>query len=294
MDFTYKAPSIDELKFSSDTEAALKKDPKLGREMALIAKGLHGLRASTRAKQSKLLDYYTDRESGYVEGTAAWMDKSRKALEDSSTPAGLVIIAARNILGPGFAAWEPDTVRATFEQEKVELPAVNYEKLFAAATLLEVPAFYIEVLTFQNTVQAFNGHVPDVEVVHESTPGEIAWAVFEAEIILHEHMMYTPDFDQEPEVYTAAVLHRAGFVLAPPLLGFAQAHLTKLNSKVGPTVEEVRTAWEKLLKEPSLTARTYSEDPLDVQLAKLAAVHVYLADHAESYAKAMAGLSGDQ
>lgn len=289
--FSAKPLSLSDLNFSPSTETALRKDPFLGRKLAGVARDLHQLRIDSRTQQAGLLDYYTDKTAGYKAGTAHWMAPAKAALESENTPAGVLLIAARNILGPGMAAWEPDTIRIELEEnEGLKIPAVNFDKLLAATTLTEVPAFYMEVLTFQNTVLAFNHQPVDAEVVQEASPEQIAWAVFEAELIRHENQLFEPEFDYEPCIYTAQVLHRAGMVLAPALLSFAQDCLDGLNTKDHVGLGEVRSAWEALPKE-SLASRTFTESPLDVQLAKLASVEVYVSENADGYTRAMGALS---
>lgn len=289
--YAVKPLGLSDLNFSSSTESALRKDPVLGRKLAAVARDLHALRMESRTQQAELLDYYSDKTASYKAGTASWMQPSKAALENERTPAGVVLVAARNILGPGMSAWEPDTIRIELEEnEKLTVPAVNFDKLFAAVTLTEVPAFYMEVLTFQNTVLAFNHEGANPDIVQEATPEQVAWGVFEAELIRHENQLFDPEFDYEPVLYTAQVLHRAGMVMAPPLLAFAQDALNDLNTKDHLGLDEVRAAWEKLPKE-SLATRTFTEDPLDVQLAKLASVELYASQNADDYTRAMGELS---
>lgn len=282
----FKPPSVSELKFSEETEEALRKEPYLARKLATVARELHQLRLDSRTQQVELLPYYADREVGYKLGTASWLEASKKALVNEATPAGVLLVAAKNVLGPGVLTYEPDTIRTELEdREKLTVPAVNYDKLLAAITIRDVPAFYFEVLTFQNTVLAFNHEYLDPEVVVECSPAQISWGVYEAELILQEDGQSIPSFDNEPTIYTATVLHRAGFVAAPTLLAFAQAELDKLNSKEL-NVKDVRAAWDKLNKS-TLASHTFEETPLGIQLAKLAAVELYVRELAEEYDKAI-------
>lgn len=288
---TSPSPRISDLRFSHSVETALRGDVSLGKKLAAVARNLHQLRLDARTHQAGLLGYYTDKTASYKEGTAAWMEPSKRAMENEKTPAGVLLVAARNILGPGMAAWEPDTIRIELEDnEKLQVPAVNFDKLFAAVTLTEVPAFYVEATSFANTVLAFNHEFSNPDVVQEPTPEQIAWAVFEAEMIRHENQMFEPEFDLEPEQFTAVVLHRAGFVMAPPMLAFAQDALTNLNEDQSLPLEDVRAAWGKLPKD-NLPARTFDESPLDIQLARLAGVEVYVHNCADDYTRAMGELS---
>jgi hypothetical protein len=284
--FSFKPLTLADIQFTEATEDALRKEPYLGRKLASLARDLFEARVSARVQQGQLLDYYTDRAGGYKEGTANALLPSKEALKNPETPAGVLLIAARNVCGPGMEVYEPDTFRLEFEHEKIEVPPVNYDKLFAAITLKIAPLFYSEVLTFQNTVLAFNDILSDPEVVMEAAPAQIAWGVYEAELILQEEMEHSPDFDYEPVIYTATTLHRAGFIATPPLLDFAQSELTKMNHKTELTEAKVREAWGKLNKS-TLASHAFPDDALGVQLAKIAATHVYVEDRANAYRESL-------
>ena len=291
MDFGYKPLKLSDLSFSDTTTEALRDDATLGRKLASVAKELHVLRESARDLRTSLVDYYAGEDAHYKLGAASWMEESKRLLADASTPTGVILVALKNLLGPGVEAYEPDTIRIELEDnEGVVIPPVNFDKIMAGITLLEVPAFYMEVLTFSNSIMSFNDEPIDTDVLQEASPAQVAWAVYEAELILQEHMMFEPSFDDEPVQYTATVLHRNGMVLAPKLLSFAQDALNKMNVGSSLKPEEVRNAWDALDKS-ALASRTFSETPLDIQLAKLAAVHLYVSDRTDAYQKALRSLS---
>lgn len=291
MDFDLKPPAVEELAFADNVVDAMTENPVLGRKLASLARNLHQLRLDARDTQSILLPYYTDRGSGfYKAGTASFLADSRKALEDEETPAGALLVAARNVLGPGIGAWEPDTLHVELDsREKLNVPLVNYDKLLAGLTLLETPMFYFEANTFKNTGCAFNDVHFDPEVVEELSPAQLCWAVYEAELILQEHMLYEPDFDHEPITYTALSLHRSGFVLAPTILNFAQEALDKLNQSKG-LKEKVQEEWAKISKSP-IPSRTFAETAVDAQLARLTACQLYLEERADKYQAALNNLT---
>jgi hypothetical protein len=279
------------LLFSETIAEACAHNPELGVKLAALAVDLQKLRRETFNSQSDLLTYYESRDEGYKVGAEAWFSKSKKILEDEDAPAGILLLAMKNVLGPAALAWEPDTLWIELEDRTgLDVPRENRDKLLAAITLLEMPAFYWEVNTFQNTVMSFNHTRSSPDKIQEATAAELAWAVYEAEIVLHEHQQWEPEFDYEPRLYVAACLHRSGMLLAPKLLQFAQDELDNENkdgAKV--TKEQVAKAWDKLSKS-NLESQKFPETPLGVQLAKLAAVDVYVKDRIDNYAKYFSAL----
>jgi hypothetical protein len=197
-------------------------------------------------------------------------------LADAATSASGCLRAAELLCGDGFRAWEPETLWLTLDRQGIDMPAVNRDKLLAAITLGIVPAFWWEVNAFENTVLAFNGVVATPAALQEATPAQLAWGVYEAELIFAEDSDEKPEFDREPVIYAATALHRAGYVRAPDLLQFAQRELTQLNRDgSGLTAEEVGRAWQELKKKP-LEERSLGESPLDVQLGRLASVELHV------------------
>jgi hypothetical protein len=164
-------------------------------------------------------------------------------------------------------------------------PPLNRDKILAAHTLTMVPAFWWEVNCFQNTVLAFNNILSNPEALQEATPGQLAWGVFEAEMIFgYADFPESPEFDREPALYTGACLHRAGYVLAPDLLRFAQDALDHFNKdKTSLEKNKVQDAWKKLQR-TNLKDRKWKDDsPLDMQLARLASVNLYIEERAKQY-----------
>ena len=286
-------PFSHEIQFSENVLAACLHNKSLGLKLANCAAELHELRKACAKEQYDLLPYYETRDGGYKVGAASWFTKSKKLLEDESTPAGVALLALKNVLGPGVLAWEPDSIWVELEdRENLEIGLPMRDRLMAAITLIEVPAFYWEVNTFMNTTVAFNDYRSNVDRLHEPAPGELAWAVYEAELILHEHGQWEPDFDYEPKIFTAECLHRAGMVLAPQMLSFCQDVLDERNNDGTKTSkEQVTKAWDKQSK-GKLTEVKFTETPLSVQLAKLAAVEVYVNERTDKYFAAFQALRG--
>ena len=80
----------------------------------------------------------------------------RRILEDEDSSAVGCFLAVQEACGEGCRAWEPESLWLTFAQRKIDIPAINRDKILAAHTITMVPAFWWEVNCFQNTVMAFN------------------------------------------------------------------------------------------------------------------------------------------
>ena len=194
------------------------------------------------------------------------------------------------LCGEAFRAWEPETLWLTLERLGIDPPVVNRDKILAGITLGIVPAFWWEVHAFENTVLAFNGLVSLPDALQEATPAQMAWGVFEAEMIYRDQGDEEPAFDREPVIYAATVLHRAGYVRAPDLLHFAQRELDRLNQNGSElTVAEVDAAWKNLKKQP-LEECSLGETALDVQLGRLASVELHVEEMLKRYRDDLAKL----
>ena len=166
-------------------------------------------------------------------------------LQDPEAPATACFEAVQNLLGKACLAWEPESIWLTLERERsIDVPPVNRAKILAANTLVLVPAFWWELHAFMHTISAFNGHITDSREVFEATPGELAWGVFEAELLFQQSsdIKAQPEFDREPTLYVAHVLHNEGFSQAPVLLDFAQPALDALvrGNKANESIQQAK------------------------------------------------------
>jgi hypothetical protein len=216
--------------------------------------------------------------------------EAAQLLTDATTSATGCLRAAELLCGDGLHAWEPETLWLTLDRQSIDLPVVNRDKLLAAITLGIVPAFWWEVHAFENTVLAFNSAVSIPETLQEATPAQMAWGVYEAELLFADVSEEKPEFDREPVLYVATVLHRAGYVRAPDLLKFAQRELSQLSRDgSGLTVAEIDAAWKNLKKQP-LEERSLKETPLDTQLGRLASVELHIEEMLQRYRADLAKL----
>lgn len=233
----------------------------------------------------------TRARSKYAEEISAPSATVKALLEDENTSATGCFLAVREACGNGCRAWEPESIWLTLERRNVHVPPLNRDKILAAHTLMMVPAFWWEVNCFQNTVMAFNNVISDPEVLQEPTPAQLSWGIFEAEMLYgYSDMPETPEFDREPLLYTAICLHRAGHIVAPDLLQFAQKELERLNNGeqiVSPA--QIRDRWRRLNK---TRPREWQEDnPVDVQLSRLLGVNLYMEEKAKRYQSDLSALT---
>lgn len=201
---------------------------------------------------------------------------------DKNTATGLYL-AARTLYGIEILTWEPESIWKTMEADGIDLPLDERNKLEAAITLQVNPSFYWDNIVFQQTVQALAGEPFDPESLQEVHPAHMDWSVYEAGVIrgLDPDEQQIPDFDEDVQMYVAVCLHRAGYVVAPKSLKFAEDNLTKIiPTDVSAFQKEVRDAWNKLDK-TRLAETEFYENRLGVQLAHLASCYVFTQERAD-------------
>lgn len=203
--------------------------------------------------------------------------EARSILESPSACAEALLIATKMLL-PDCYHWEPESIWIELARKGLKVPEVNHVKIQAALTLVFVPSFYWDGVIFEKTALAFDDVVPNPAALEEATSAQLAWAVDAAAHIDQRHALGPHRFQHEPATYAAIVLHREGFVWAPSQLAFAQEQLDSMITKDAPFQGRVKTVWEGLKNDPSLAERGFAETPLDVQLARLAAVELHVRD----------------
>ncbi len=211
--------------------------------------------------------------------------------------ATVLLMALRSLCGAGVLAWEPESIWLTLERDNgIELDEVARNKIQAAITLVVTPSFYWDNLVFQRTTQALNGELFDPEALQECHPAHMNWAVYEAQIIRGhdpdeiggegEDEDSTPlELDEDVQQYAAVCLKRAGYVYPPPMLTPVADNLAQMLPKDSQEfMRDVKKRWGHLDKE-ALLDRTYQENPLGVQLSRLASCVVYTMSRAQSLAE---------
>lgn len=200
-----------------------------------------------------------------------------------------VVAATRELLGPQFMVWEPETIRLELHDSGVDIHAQNFDALMAVITLVESTAFFWDANIFEDVCAALNATSPQFDSVNEVCPAQIAWGVKQAHLIVDSLATYEiPDelkkderFDYEPVSYTAAACLHAGLVTVPDELSFARERLEELSSADEDLLSNVKEAWGKLDKE-KLELHPYPEDEVGVQLALMATIPLYIAEQQDA------------
>ena len=197
----------------------------------------------------------------------------KAVLRDPATPAVVVLKAAHAVLGD-FLAWEPESIWLEMERQNLDLPIENRAKLGAAIALRLMPSFYWDAIVFEKTALAFDDAPPNPDILEEASPARLAWAVVEADMIIRTGHETAWEFGHEPRAYAGVVLARAGFVLAPEQLSFAQTALDRERHHTH-LFDEVKARWAGVDKS-HLEMLHLEETPVDVQIARLAAVELHV------------------
>jgi len=207
-------------------------------------------------------------------------------LLDETALASALLVALKSALGDCWG-WEPESIWLELSRKGIDVPEGNRAKILAGITLYFTPSFYWDAGVFGKTALAFAGHPANPDMLEEATTAELAWAVREAARIVSWHGDEPHEFHHEPKAYAAVVMHREGLVLAPKELEFAQEILDGLNCKdveegkecpAEPLRDATKKAWAAMNKE-SLATHAFPEDRAGVQLARLAAIELYLNEH---------------
>jgi len=163
--------------------------------------------------------------------------------------------------GKEWLGWNYETLYPTIENSfHTEIHPVNKEKINAVKCLLMVDSFWKEWNVFAPVVKAFNNLITNFSMMEECSPGEMAWAVSEADKIRNE------DFSDEVILYIRACCHSQGLILFPEQLSFAHVVITD-------DVQNLKTAWESASKNLTFPVQ---ENALGIQLARLNSIRHYL------------------
>lgn len=198
----------------------------------------------------------------------------------------MILMCVRNLYGIEMLYWEPETIWLTMEKDNIDLSEEARDKLLGAITLIRNPAFFWDNLVFQRTTQSFNGEPYDPEALQECHPAHMSWAVYESSLIrgLDPEDQDVPEFDEDVQQYVAVCLKRAGYIYPPDYLTFAAGNLVKmLPAESIDFAQDIKRTWEHLDK-GALQERTFPEDPVNVQLAKLASCYDYTTGQAQGMA----------
>jgi len=199
---------------------------------------------------------------------------SKELLRDPSASAVALMAAAHARLGD-FLAWEPESIWLELQHQDIDVPDPNRAKLMAGMALRLMPTFYWDGVVFEKTAIAFDHQAPNPDILEEASPAKLAWAVVEAAWIIRAAKETSWEFNTEPRAYAAVILARAGFVLAPEQLSFAQTALDRERFHRSDLLDQVKERWARVDKN-DLEHLVLHETQVDVQIARLAAVELHV------------------
>lgn len=159
---------------------------------------------------------------------------ARKLLADPHATAPALFAACRQLLGPTWVSWEPETIR--HELDGLGASEVNYEKALAACVTVSSGAPWWEWRAFCAACNAFSGIPSDTSGLTPPEPEDMAAGVMDLTLVYGmgtDSTDVNPEWSDEVEAYVAASLAHHGFCLAPDELYFAQERLLKLLSAEG-------------------------------------------------------------
>lgn len=213
--------------------------------------------------------------------------EARTALAEDATVASGVLCALKALFKDEWLNWEPETVWKELEHQGCEISLGNRQQAMAGRNLLTTGRFFYDALVFDATCAAFGNAVLSLEMPESSHVAHLAWGVDEAEVICREHEDPMLEFDREAVEFTAHQLQQEGFVVAPKELAYAQEALNRRYPRTE-ELEVLRAAVSKAYHElgrivttegvKTAAAAPYPETARGVQLARLAAVEVFLQD----------------
>jgi hypothetical protein len=130
--------------------------------------------------------------------------------------------------------------------------------------------FFDRWQAFEKISVSLNDHQPSMTDTEDLDPEEMANAV-----TVVRKLAGDGDFSHEVESYVAARLFDSGLVVAPPQLAFADEKLASLVKDDG-LRKKVILAYAAAVKSDSDLPE--SDDPVDIQVARLVRSHVYVLD----------------
>lgn len=207
----------------------------------------------------------------------------------SRTASAVALCRAADLVLGDHLGWEPESIWIDLDRQGVTVPVEARDRLMAAIALRLVPAFYWDAVVTANTAAALDGRPAHVEILEEAPPGTLAWAMVEAAWIRRRYDLEALRPEHEPIAYVAVVLDRAGFVLAPEQLSFAQDALDARRSRSG-LLDDVRQRWSSVDK-ARLADLALQESPVDVQVARLAAIELHVRSRRASAESELARLT---
>lgn len=173
-------------------------------------------------------------------------------------------------LGSEWREWEPETIIQSLSKVAGhDISEVVANKVMAMKLVLQRPdVFYDRWDALEKIAVALNDVAPTMSAAEDVPPEWLSNAV----AIVSQ--VAPGDFGSDTASYVAARLFDAGYVVAPPLLRFADAKLGELVHDDAMR-KKVIIAYAKHLGDTDPIA---SEDPVSVQVARIMGHHAYVLD----------------
>lgn len=184
-------------------------------------------------------------------------------------------------LGEEWVSWEPETIRDTLIKDAGIEPSDDVmSKIMAVKIVMRAPErFHDDWHAFEKICVALNDQAPIMGSL-EDVPGE--WMSNAVSVV--DKLVGTADFGPEVRKYAAARLFDQGYVVAPPLLRFADEDLGRLVSDDG-LRRKVILAYAKAVKDP---VPPEDESAVSVQVRRLMRNNAYVLDRLDESREQMA------
>jgi hypothetical protein len=177
--------------------------------------------------------------------------------------------------GDDWLFWEPETLWWAIRRDFGPVGELTRNKIQALRLAATSYSPWSDWDVFEKCGLAWNDVVPVFGAWQPMSPSQVAFTVE----VLRELHPEAP-WDHEVAAYEAAVLHESGFVYAPQQwFPGAQAILDR-HAENAAFKAEVQSTWEKLAGRDLSNLEWRADQPLDVHIARLFVVKMYLGERA--------------
>jgi hypothetical protein len=179
--------------------------------------------------------------------TTQRIQKQAELLADEKTKVSVLLVILFDGFGnTDFFDWEPETVRYEIRTFwKTDIPQENYDKIWAALTLLTTDMFTQDLQAFIHICNAFTGSGADFNWFDPATVEEMSKTIAEA-ALLDPGSVDPKNFSDEILTYMSTQLDEQGFTKPPRVLA-------RYVSGLGKPEEEI----EDVLRMDGLDAKAY-------------------------------------
>jgi len=182
-----------------------------------------------------------------------------------------LVAELEDTLGADWSEWEPETIRESIVKEAGVDPSDDVmSKIMAVKIIMRRPeAFFDDWQSMEKISVALNDRSPMMGAI-EDVP--IEWLSNAVSIV--GRLVGPADFGPEVSKYAAARLYDQGYVVAPPLLKFADVELGQMVGD-DDLRKKVILAYAKSLNATELGE---GEDEVSIQVARLLRNNAYVLD----------------